>query len=256
MSDHSILSAKLAALTARDAVFVGQARVISDAGQPAALAAILAEIDATVLERLLVFDIDGVILRLAVSARRLRGLLDVNGACDALTGNVLSTEDPAMLQATGTLLTDLCNNAQRITVKTEAAVPFGNPAELGVSASVLTALWHKGQVLTPRSSLQGFLAAQDDLLSDYLCIIDGRIVDSQGDITALNLIWRDQLTPFRTAQKSAFPRRTGPILICLDAALGNGRAAGVAMTGDEIGIFSCSAPNISRLLAEWHRFTG
>ena len=55
MSDITALTEKLTALAADDEVFVEVARVISPKGGPSAVAAILKEIDATVLERTLVF---------------------------------------------------------------------------------------------------------------------------------------------------------------------------------------------------------
>ncbi len=55
MSDMTALTDRLSALAAVDEVFVAGARVISQDGGPVALAAILREIDSTVLERTLVF---------------------------------------------------------------------------------------------------------------------------------------------------------------------------------------------------------
>ena len=98
VSDQSALVTKLMALAESDTAFVGRARVISLAGVPAPLAAMIAEIDDTVLERTLAFDIDGVVLRMSVAGRRLRGVIDIAGvpqSAKTLTGKVLSQDDAA-----------------------------------------------------------------------------------------------------------------------------------------------------------------
>ena len=255
MTNPNALAAKIALLTATDAVFVGAARVISRAGTPAPVDAILAEIDTIVLERSLVLDIDGVTLRLAVAGRRLRGVLDVNGAPHALTGKVLSSDDTDTLRSVGALLADLCRDAGQITVTNQSAEPFATPAEVGVTATALADLWQGTPPATPQTPMGHFLAAHPELITGFLYVQDDTLMQTKGDTSGLDHIWRDQFAKFRDQQPKALGAQNGPVLIWLDTALGDGHAAGLAVIGQETAIFSYPTKQLNRVLAAWRQIT-
>jgi hypothetical protein len=249
---------KLTALTATDDVFIGSARVISLAGVPAPLSAVLAEIDTAVLERTLVFDIDGIVLRAAVAGRRLRGLIDFAGlpqSATALAGKVLSQDDPATVQAVGTMLAELCSDARQITVSSQPAASLGNPSEGGIAAAVLADMWNVPQEIGPQSQMVRFLTANQTAISAYLHAIDGTITATKGDTAPLDIIWRDQFGPFRKRQKAIFPRQDSPLLVCLDNALDGGHAVAIAVTGEDSCVFAYDGAAIGSLLASWRMLT-
>lgn len=258
VSDQSALVTKLIALAESDTGFVGSARIISVSGMPAPLAAMIDEIDTTVLERALSFDIDGVILRIAVAGRRLRGVIDIAGvpqSAKTLTGKVLSQDDVATTQAVGTLLSELCKDARQVTVESFPAEALGNPSEAGVPASALANLWQVAPADAPQSKMTRFLTVNAATISAFVHAIDGTVAASQGDTGKLDPIWRDQFAAFRKRQKAIFPRQDGPLLVCLDHALGDGRATAVAVAGEETSVFAYEPTAISAILASWRLTT-
>ena len=138
VTDHSLLVTRLMALAADDSVFIGGARVLSRAGLPAPLTAMIMEIDSTVLERTLVVDIDGIVLRMAVAGRRLRGVIDIAGippSAKALTGRVLAQDDIATTKTLGVFLADVCKDAQQVHRAVAPRRTAGHPVRGGHSRS-------------------------------------------------------------------------------------------------------------------------
>ena len=253
--DDSPLIAKLKALAGDDPVFLDKARVISSGGIPTPLDALLAEIDDTVLERALVFDIDGLTLRAAVAGRRLRGVLDVTDQPgNGLIGQVLSQDDPDMRQSIGAFLAGLCKNAQQITVRSLPAENFGDPSDAGISAAALTQ--DTREMDPPLSSpMAQFLAEIGTDVTAFLHVVTGEIVRSKGDRTAVDLVWRDQSDPLRDGQKAIFPQDKDPTLTCVAPALRDGQAVAIARIGEETGVLSCPSDGFGRILAAWHNTT-
>lgn len=258
VNEQSALVAKLMALAESETGFVGGARVISLGGVPASLTAMVDEIDNTVLERTLTFDIDGVVLRMAVAGRRLRGVIDIAGvphAAKALMGKVLSQDDPATVKAVGTLLTDLCKDAKQVTVQANAPEPLGNPSEAGLPAAGLASLWQVAPTDSPQSKMARFLSANAATITSFVRAVDGTVAASQGDTDKLDPIWRDQFTAFRKRQRAIFPRQDGPLLVCLDHTPQDGRGIAVAVTGDEASVFAYDPAAIGAILASWRLVT-
>ena len=258
VTDHSLLVTRLMALAANDSVFVGGARVLSRAGLPAPLTAIITEIDATVLARTLVCDIDGAVLRMAVAGRRLRGLIDIGGvapAATALTGRVLAQDDIATTKTLGVFLAGLCKDAQQVTVRSHPAEPLGNPSEAGIPAASLAGLWQVVDHGTGQSRMAQFLAGNSPMITAFIHATAGVTTGTQGDTTKLDPIWRDQFATFRKRQQAIFAHQDGPLLVCLDQGMGDGRAVAIAMTGDEASVFAYESAAISTILTSWHRIT-
>jgi hypothetical protein len=258
VTDHSLLVTRLMALAANDSVFIGGARVLSQAGAPAPLTAMIAEIDATVLARTLVFDIDGVVLRMAVAGRRLRGLIDIAGispSATALTGRVLAQDDIATTKTLGAFLADLCKDAQQVTVRSHPAEPLGTPSEAGIPAASLAGLWQVVDHGTGQSRMARFLAVNSPMIFAFIHATAGVITSMQGDTAKLDPIWREQFAAFRKRQQAIFAHQDGPLLVCLDGGSGDGHGVAIAMTGDEASVFAYESAAISTILTSWHRIT-
>lgn len=256
--DRQQLVTRLTTLTADRCIFVGGARLLSRAGAPAPLPALIAEIDATVLARTLVFDIDGIVLRMAVAGRRLQGLIDVTGGAPPspnLTGQVLAQDDLATTQMLGTFLAALCKDARQVTVRAHPAAPLGSPSDAGIPATTLARLWQMAKHGRAQSVMAHFLAANSLAILDFIQITGGIITANQGDTAQLEPIWRDQLSAFQHRQKAIFPDQSGPLLVCLDTALAQDRAAAIAVTGDDVSIFAYHPAAISAILASWRSIT-
>lgn len=256
VTDHSLLVTRLMALAADDSVFIGGARVLSRAGLPAPLTAMIMEIDSTVLERTLVFDIDGIVLRMAVAGRRLRGVIDIAGippSATALTGRVLAQDDIATTKTLGVFLADVCKDAQQVTVRSHPAEPLGTPSEAGIPAASLVGLWQVVDHGTGQSRMARFLAGNTAAIPDFIHATAGVITGTQGDSTKLDPIWRDQFMAFRKRQQAIFAHQDGPLLVCLDGGSGDGHGVAIAMTGDEASVLTYHPAAISAILASWHR---
>ncbi len=259
MTDMTALANKLSALIAEDEVFVAGARVISQGGAPPALAAIINEIDDTVLERTLVFGIDDVNVSMVVAGRRLRGIVDVSGNLPEaanVVGQVLSREDPATMQAAGDLITLLCVAAARVTVRSLPPRPLGSGGQAGISAAGLAELWRIDVDAKPAPPMVRFLAANAASMTAHLYVTDNTVTEISGDVSALQTIWDDQATSFRKRHKALYARQDGPLLICLDGALSNGRAVALAIAGNEVCIFAYKADRIGAITTSWYAVNG
>ncbi|WP_296422864.1 hypothetical protein [Yoonia sp.] len=258
MSNTSAIASKLAGLSAEGGVFTDGQRVISQAGAPPALVAILREIDDTVLERTLVFNIGKTALSLVVAGRRLRGLAAMTGdipGMDDVVGQGLSHEDPEILRAAGAIMTQICKGDQTLTVRSTPVRPIGTSSEVGVSVSVLATHWQVDLDAKPPSPMSRFLAANAAAIAASTCAVDGNPPETRGDTTTLEAIWDAQLAAFRRRHKAILGRQEGPTLVCLDAAL-DGRPLALAVVGPEVCLFSYTRAMLLPLLASWFAING
>ena len=261
MSELTALTDKLAALAARDEVFVAGARVITHDNGEVAIAAVLREIDSTVLERTLEFTIGQVDVSAIVAGRRLRGLYAVSGdisAADQVVGQVLSREEPEILKATGTLIRTLCADTKRITVRSNPMEPFGTSADAGISAADLADIWDVDLDATPAPPVVRFMTANAAGLQAYLYLTDGKTVtETAGDTALLQAIWDDQVFAFRKRQKELSGKVSGgPHLTCFEGAFGPGTAVAIAMSGDEVCLCTFAPDQMGALAASWQAITG
>lgn len=245
------LTEKLAALASEDEVFVAGARVIAQDGGAVGFAAILREIDVTVLERTLVFDIGNVTASLIVAGRRLRGLLSVSDREDSAIGQSLSREEPEMVQAAGALMTALCDQASRVTVRAEPIRPFGKGGDAGISAKGLAELWNVDLNARPLPPVARFLAANAPAFGGHLLIAEGNITETGGETDALKYIWDEQVLSLRKAQNAIAKRQSGAQMMCFDGAMGTGTAVAIAMAGEEACICAFSSDQITAITASW-----
>jgi hypothetical protein len=254
VSDTSAITDKLAALLSDEEVYVAGARVIAQGGVPAPLAAVLTEIDATVLERTLVFSIDDVNVSMVVAGRRLRGFTDVSGNLPEaanVIGKVLSRDDAETLQAAGDLMLLLCASANHVTVRSLPAQPFGSSADAGLAANGLAEVWHINLDDKPATFIERYLSANVADLSAYIYVSNGDVVKTVGDVATLDALWSTQVTEFRKRHRDLLSKQDGPRLTCLDEPMGEGTAIAVAIDGNDVGLFSYKRSQMPRLATAW-----
>ena len=257
MSELTALAQKLAVLSSREAVDPSGTRVISEGGSPAPLSAMLSEIDDTVLERCLAFACGGNSIRIIAAGRRMRGILDISPASDAdVIGQVLSREEPELVQAAHDLLQDLCGNADQMTVRSLPPEPFGKGGERGISAIGLADLWNvalAGVESEPKPPMEQFLSVNAPAFSSLLHVCKGEIIATTGDVTALQKIWATQVDAFREAHKKTARGEEGAQLICLDSAFEDGNSAALAVYEDHIALMAYEAERFGAMQASWQR---
>lgn len=257
MSEPNALAQKLAVLSAREAVDQTGARMISEGGVPSPVAAILREVDDTVLERCLAFRCGGTTVRIVAAGRRIRGVVSVSPKSKAdVIGQVLSREDPDVVQAAHDLLEKLCGQAENMTVRSLPTEPFGKGGERGVSALGLAELW--GVPLaeldnTPKPPMEQFLTVNAPAFSSVLHICDGEIVAKEGDFAALQAIWSTQVEAFREAHKKTLRGEEAAQLICLDGAFDDGNSAALALYEGHVALIAYEAERFGAMQASWQR---
>lgn len=259
MSDLTALTDRLSALAAEDEVFVAGARVIAQDGGPVALAAILREIDSTVLERTLVFGLGDATVSAIVAGRRLKGLLAVSGSAvapDDVIGQPLSREELPTLNAAGALMTQLCAAASSVTVRAQPIEPFGKGGDVGISATGLSDIWQVNLDAKPLPPVARFVSANAGMLTAHLYVTDGAVVETSGEVAALQLIWDEQVLAFRKRQNALSKTPAGPQLICLEGPMGPGSAIAIAMAGDDACLCTFSPSNLTALTRTWQSIIG
>lgn len=254
MSELNALAKKLAELASDNAVFDAGARVISETGEPAPIAAILREIDDTVLERNLEFRTADATINLIASGRRLRGILRVvPDTQSGAIGQSLAREEPAVVQAAYDLLHKMCGNTDHLTVRHLAPEPFGQSGERGISAQGLSELWNTDMDAAPKPPMERFLAANASGFSSLLHIRQGEVVATAGEVKALQTIWKSQVDDFRKAHKKALAGEDGPQLISLDGALSEGASAAVAIFEKDLALIAYQSDHFGRMQSSWQR---
>lgn len=259
MTDLTALATKLSALIADDAAFAENgARIISQGAAPPALVAILNEVDNTVLERTLVFDLGEATISAVVAGRRMRGVVemsgDVPGASDVV-GEVLSREEPDTLKAAGALLTHLAEGAGTVTVRSEPIRPLGNSGDAGISASGLADVWGIDMDATPAPPMERFLSANAEAMTGLVHIIDDAVAETGGDSDVLQAIWDDQIADYRKRHAALKVKQDGPMLTCLDGAIAGDVGAALALVDNEVCLFSYDPAQLPGILGSWSAIT-
>ena len=194
MSDFARLEDKLAKLRQRERI-AGEGRRLRGATAEALLAAVVTEIDETILPRNLSFSVEnGATVRLSVANRRLQALAapapDVNGVdAGKLVGHPLAdAEDPALGELKKVLLAAF---AEAASVSIQSARPEGGgfPSDVGVPSNILSRAWGLsetvGEEISPEDLLSRFLAGIGDDAIAWLRIQGEDVTDQGGDAAIL-----------------------------------------------------------------------
>lgn len=250
----------LARIRAIPAVGRGGAREIGPGGAPG-LAAILREIDQTVLARRLTFanGRNGSVALLAYRRRLLRiegvspdGLA---GEAGEISGIVLTGADDSTVARLGDLLRAFADGAAQISVLTAAPEEDAPGQANGVSAEALAAAW--GVDLYGAAgpggavSVTGFLERCGPLATAAMLFSGGTLRDSRGsedDLAALQPVagLRAGSVPLPGAQP-----RGGRYFTLLRRGAGDGRLLVLAGQGDETVLILAPAAHLSGIVACW-----
>ena len=181
MSEFARLEEKLAKLRQRERA-PGEGRKLRGAGADALLAAMVTEIDETILPRRLTFETRNGQVHLAVANRRLQALLPPAPAAlpASLVGHALpDVEDPALAEL-GQALKVLLAEADVLGVSaTRLTENFGS--DIGVPAEHLPRVWtvEESAAASPRDIMDRFLSGLDTKTAAWLRI-EGEEVVAQG----------------------------------------------------------------------------
>jgi len=254
MSDLNALTRKLAALTAGDTVYEAGGRVIVDDSDSSSVAAILREVDDTVLERLLSFTAGDTTINIIAAGRRMRGILNVlPPRDDAMIGQVLSREEPEDVQAVFDLLQGLCGDAEKMTVRSLPPEPFGKGGERGISALGLADLWSVEINEAPKPPMEKFLTMNASAFSSLLHVRKGEVLSTSGDISALQKIWSTQVQAFREAHNKTLRGEAEAQLICLESAFDDGTSAAMALHEKDVALIAYQAEHFGTMQSSWQR---
>lgn len=248
------LAETLTALAAKDDIFQDGARVISQGGVPNPMAAFLKAVDETMLERKLTFVTGKATINVIAAGRRLRGIAAASpaaGDISHLAGKTIAREEPDLIDDAYALLSETIGNASRLAVHSLPPDPFGKGGERGVSAAGLAALWKIDMHEAPLAPMERFLRTNSDGINALLHLTAGNVNTTQGDVSALQDVWDNQVTAFIEAQNKLPDQDDGPQLICLDGALEDGSAAAIAIAGDDVALLVYAPDHLGTLHSTW-----
>lgn len=205
MSEFARLEEKLAKLRQRERA-PGEGRKLRGAGPDVLLAAIITEIDETILPRRLTFETPEGAVHLAVANRRLQALLAPAPAAlpAGLVGHALpDVEDPALAEL-GQALKAVLANADAVGV-TAMRLNEAFGSDIGVPAEQLPRVWtvSEHEVLSPREILERFLSGLDPATVAWLRI-EGEEVAAQGGSEAAVSALSEQAAIFLDGYFSKF----------------------------------------------------
>ncbi len=190
MSDFARLEDKLTKLRSRERT-PGEARKLRGQGSDALLAALVTEIDETILPRQITLTISGgPVVHLAVVNRKLQALLApapaVEGS-EAVVGEALSDAEVPAVAAVRAVLAKAFDVAEDVTISaTRLSASLGS--DVGVPAPVLARAWGLAETakeaVSPVEVLDGFVKALGDDAIAWLRI-DGEEVSGQGGDAAV-----------------------------------------------------------------------
>mgnify|MGYP001813736801 CR=1 FL=1 len=187
MTDFARLEEKLAKLRQRERA-AGEGRKLRGVGGDALLAAIVTEIDETILPRRVSFETPAGTVHLAVANRRLQALLapappEVPAS---LVGHALpDVEDPAVAEL-GQVLKGLLADAQAVGV-TAMRMTETFASDIGVPAEQLPRVWSvtESTAATPGETLEQFLKGLDPKSVAWLRIEGEEVVSQDGSDEAV-----------------------------------------------------------------------
>lgn len=255
VTDLTALATKLAALISEDDVFTAEgARVISHGDDPPAMVSFLREIDDTVLERTLVFGLGDVTVSVSAAGRRLRGIVAIDGDMpgkEKIIGQTFNQEAPDLLKAAGAMLNHFCGNAKKVTVRSQPPQPLGNSSEKGLSVQALADVWKVKLDARAAPPMERFVTSIAEKTQSYLYLSGNSVVGTAGNTALLQPIWDDQIAVFRKRHKAAQSKLEGPMLVCIEGALGGKTSVALASFGNESCLFTYKPDDFPDLLASW-----
>ena len=194
MSDFARLEDKLAKLRQRERI-AGEGRRLRGGTAEAFLAAVVTEIDETILPRKLSFAVEhGATVHLSVANRRLQALAAPAPKLDGIDAGTLvgqplaDAEDPALGEVKTVLLAAFANAAP-VTIQSARPEGGGFPSDVGVPSNILARAWGlaevAGEELSPEDILSRFVSGLGDDAIAWLRIEGEDVTDQGGDASVL-----------------------------------------------------------------------
>lgn len=259
MSDEQAVVRKLASLGADNAVFRDGARVISNGLMPPSLAAILDEIDNTVLKRTLTFRLGDSRLSLSVAGRRILTVLAASGdLADAqpLIGLALSPDEIDGRAALLRVLAQLATHQDSVLLETMRPDDSAGQTDIGIPVAVLAEELGFDLGAPSANAMELFIDACGMIF--VACLIwtkDGWAGQAQDEaiLTQLRQIAERQWDAFCQTQSKLAPSPGKPQLITLEAALVGGGSLSLVFAQDQCGLFAHDQSDLTEIHDTWRR---
>ena len=268
MSDFTRLEDKLAKLRQRERI-AGEGRRLRGATPEALLAAVVTEIDETILPRVLSFTAEGgETVNLAVANRRLQALVSpVPGlkgvSADTHADQPLADAEDAAVAGIKDVLLAVFANATTVAIHSERPTGPGHASDIGVPSNILARVW--GAADTPVEELSAsdvltkFLSALGEDALAWLRI-EGEDVTDQGGDPALAGALGEQAAVFLDGYFGKFddlyPDESGPCATLIGPMSGAGATALFVEVGEVSAFIAAktqTAPDIAR---NWQKMIG
>ncbi len=257
-SKISSLASKVQELASDDVVFVGRARLLATAGSMPPITAILREIDNTVLDRKLSFQVGDVSFAVIAAGRRLQGFVELpEGTKDAdkFLNQVLSEEDPDVMNAATNMIMQYRTAEAKVTVQSEPARRLGKGSDAGMSVNGLVRVWNVDMDAKSAPPVERFLAQSVEHLVSSLYVVNGQAVEMSDNAVLLQSVWENQVPAFLEKYKKTNPHPGAPALMCFEHPQDETGALALAISGEEIAIMSYKPETIGQLLEYWQSVT-
>ncbi|MGB5871970.1 MAG: hypothetical protein WBH04_17405 [Albidovulum sp.] len=258
MTDEPAVSRKLAALGADKSIFRQGARVLSNGKSPTPLAALLDEVDNTVLKRDLTFRLADSLLSMTVAGRRVLTLVaasqDLSDA-QALIALPLSHDEPEGFTALTAVLQQFTGQKDSLTVESAHSANTGSPTSIGIPVSRLAEALGLDLDAAPPSPLQMFLDACGMIFiatltrsgEDWTC-------QAQDDalLPAMRHIAETQLEAFEAAaHDNSLPALKRPRLITIEGALEGAGCLSATWANGECALMAHDQSDLAEIHAIW-----
>ena len=256
MTDIGSILRKLSVLGAERPIFREGLRVLSNGVYPPPLAALLAEVDTTILKRQLEFQAGDSRLGMMVAGRRILMLTSASPdlvAAGAPLGQPLSPDDGSAFEALAEALVALCAPERVLTVDCSHPDASASAASVGISGEALAEM-----LMVDRSSspVQMFIEACEPQYSACLFWSGGAWIghaDDQALLARLRPIAEAQRQRMPSAYRSADQSGEAPRLIILEKALADEGSVSAAWANDEFAIFVHAPEDCAAIHAAWRR---
>lgn len=265
MSDFARLEDKLAKLRQSERI-AGEGRRLRGASPEALLAAVLTEIDETILPRRLSFSVEnGETVHLAVANRRLQALVSPAPASAAnvtvdLTDRPLPDADDPGVAAVKEVLLAVFASAAPVAIQSSRPSGSGFASDIGVPSNILARVWSVAEVkveeVSPGELLSRFLSDLGDDAMAWLRI-EGEEVTDQGGDTALAEQLGEHAAVFLDGYfgrfETLFPEEAGPCATVIGPLDGTGAAAFFVDIGEVSAFIAARADRAVALAGTWQR---
>jgi hypothetical protein len=256
MTDIGSILRKLSVLGAERPVFRDGLRVLSNGVYPPPPAALLAEVDTTILKRELVFHAGDRRLSALVAGRRILQLTSASPdltSATAIVGQPLSPDDAVACEALAEALLALCGGEPVLMV--ESSQPEGSmaAASVGISGETLAEMMMVDRTPSP---VQMFVETCEPQYSACLFWSGGAWIghaDDQALLARLRPIAEAQRQRMQSAYRGADPSAEAPRLIILDKALAEDGSVSAAWANDEFAIIVHLPEDCAGIHAAWRR---